>query len=252
MNQHYDTIIIDDSSKSIDILNDDLQCHDSINVVATTTDIDEAKQLIVQHRPRVLFIDIEMPQQNGLDFIARIREHTDHEMLIIFYSAFQKYAIDAMRLSAFDFLQKPYFPDELADIVRRIDDYYTSIDDTRQRTATYATPASIGLLTDEGLRVVNRDDIVMFRYLAKERVWQMLHADTKAFTLRKGLTARDLTAIDEALLVQLSQNCIVNLRYVSSIDTQTMQCRLAPPFDDMTLAVSRTYYPKFKDHLHII
>ena len=80
----------------------------------------------------------------------------------------------------------------------------------------------------------------------------MLHADTKAFTLRKGLTARDLTAIDEALLVQLSQNCIVNLRYVSSIDTQTMQCRLAPPFDDMTLAVSRTYYPKFKDHLHII
>ncbi len=71
-------------------------------------------------QPDVLFIDVEMPGQTGLEVLQSLREEMPMELIVVFYSAFDKYMIEALRASAFDFLLKPYQQEELELIVGRI------------------------------------------------------------------------------------------------------------------------------------
>lgn len=252
MNPRLDTMIVDDSKASIAVLQGDLQRHECINVVATTTDISKAGELIARHKPAVLFIDIEMPGKNGLDFVAEMKERTDHEILVIFYSAFEHYMIDALRLSAFDFLRKPYFPDELDEIIGRIQKRNETQPKQTQQEIPHSSSPTIGMQTETGIEMINVNEVVYFLYDSAVRTWQMFYSDQRVYNLRKNLKAKDILAIDTADYVQLSQNCIVNMRFVSSIENQSLRCQLAAPFDGAQLTVSRTYFPKLKEKLRII
>ncbi len=252
MSSRFDTMIVDDSKASIDVLQGDLQRHQCINLVATATDVNKAGELLSRHKPSILFIDIEMPGQNGLDFVAGMKEKIDHDVLVIFYSAFDHYLIDVLRLSAFDFLRKPYFPDELDCIIERIKKHYeTQARQTQPRSTQHSSP-TIGMQTDTGIEIINVGEVVYFLYDSTVRTWQMFYSNQRAYNLRKSLTAKDILAIDTDNYVQLSQNCIVNMRYVSSIENQSLRCQLAAPFAGAQLTVSRTYFPKLKEKLRII
>lgn len=71
-------------------------------------------------QPDVLFIDVEMPGQTGFEVLQSLRDEIPMDLIVVFYSAFDKYMIDALRASAFDFLLKPYQQDEFELVVDRI------------------------------------------------------------------------------------------------------------------------------------
>ena len=99
------TILIDDELPSLQNLQHKLNefCPD-IQVVAATQKPEEAIQLIEYHRPDVIFLDIEMPRMNGFKMLEQIKEK---KFDIVFTTAYNHYAIDAIRISAFDYLVKP-------------------------------------------------------------------------------------------------------------------------------------------------
>ena len=111
-------ILIDDELSSLQNLTQKLEefCKQVI-VVAAVQEPQEAILLIKKHRPDVLFLDVEMPKMNGFMMLEELGEY-DAE--IIFTTAYNHYAIDAMRISAFDYLVKPVSIQELEKAVSRL------------------------------------------------------------------------------------------------------------------------------------
>ncbi len=88
-----------------------------VNIAAMSQKPEEAILLIQQHKPDVIFLDIEMPRMNGFRMLDNL-ENTDFE--IIFTTAYDHYAIDAIRISAFDYLMKPIAIADLQQAVQRL------------------------------------------------------------------------------------------------------------------------------------
>ena len=80
----------------------------------------------------LLFLDVELPDMLGMDAAVRLRRVTDWNMHIVFYTAYDKYLIDALRNFAFDFLLKPVDSAELDIVVDRILSASQSEDAERQ------------------------------------------------------------------------------------------------------------------------
>ena len=107
------TIIVDDEINSIHNLEEDLKAYPEIEILDTITSSQKAKKSIIQYQPDLLFLDVEMPYINGIELLQEIRPYVRNNMRVIFYSAFDKYMLDALRASAFDYLLKPYQTNEL-------------------------------------------------------------------------------------------------------------------------------------------
>lgn len=71
---------------------------------------------IHEYKPDIVFTDVEMDDGTGMDMLAKLNEI---KFQVVFITAYNKYAIDAFRFSAIDFLTKPVNPDELAKSVQK-------------------------------------------------------------------------------------------------------------------------------------
>ena len=111
-------ILIDDEFSSLQNLEQKLIefCPD-INIVAMAQKPEDAIVLIRQHKPQVIFLDIEMPRMNGFRMLDELGEY-DFE--IVFTTAYNHYAVDAIRISAFDYLTKPIAIKDLQNAVERL------------------------------------------------------------------------------------------------------------------------------------
>jgi two-component system LytT family response regulator len=110
------TIIIDDEPSAINVLVMLLKkkCKEDVEVVATSCSPLEGKDLIEQHKPDLVFLDIEMPGMTGVDLL---RSFSNPTFRVVFVTAFDAYAVEAFRLSVIDYLLKPL---EGEDVVRAI------------------------------------------------------------------------------------------------------------------------------------
>ena len=111
-------IIIDDELNSLQNLQQKLEgfCPD-INIIATAQKPEEGLLLLKQHQPDVVFLDIEMPKMSGFRMLEELGEY---DFDIIFTTAYNHYSIDAIRISAFDYLVKPIGIEDLQQAVGRL------------------------------------------------------------------------------------------------------------------------------------
>ena len=111
-------IIIDDEPKGRLALKQKLAdyCPD-VNVIAEADNGPEGIFLIEFHKPAIIFLDIEMPRMNGFEMLSEIEEKNFH---IIFTTAYDQYAIKAIRFAAFDYLLKPVDIEELQAAVKKV------------------------------------------------------------------------------------------------------------------------------------
>ncbi len=111
-------ILVDDELSSLQNLQQKLKefCPD-INIIGSSQKPEEAIQLIKQLKPDVLFLDIEMPRMNGFRMLEELGEIPFE---IIFTTAYNHYAVEAIRISAFDYLTKPIAIRDLQQAVERL------------------------------------------------------------------------------------------------------------------------------------
>lgn len=112
-------IIIDDEPLAIEALSLLLErkCRDDVQVIATSTNPQSGRELIEKHQPDLLFVDVEMPGMSGLDLI---RQFPEASFKVVFVTAFDDYAIEALRLSAIDYLLKPLEAEEIMRVINKI------------------------------------------------------------------------------------------------------------------------------------
>jgi len=101
--QSITTIIIDDERLARQELKTLVAKWDEIQIIAEAENAIEAKKLINQHAPDLIFLDIQMPQKNGFELL----EELDKVPEVIFITAFDEYAIQAFDVSALDYIVKP-------------------------------------------------------------------------------------------------------------------------------------------------
>ena len=106
--------------------------------------------------------------------------------------------------------------------------------------------------TITGLMMVICERVLLFDYSKEKRCWQMMLVDDdKLQCLRHNTTAKEVLDIS-GMLVQISQECIVNLKYISTIENKTLQCRFHPPYEMIERTASRRYFQKIRERLEII
>jgi two-component system LytT family response regulator len=110
-------MIVDDEQAAIDLLKwlIDLYCPD-ITAIQTARSVNEAIPVIQSFKPDIVFLDIQMPHQSGFDLLTTI-DNWDFE--VIFTTAYNEFAIQAIRFSALDYLLKPVDETELRKAVDR-------------------------------------------------------------------------------------------------------------------------------------
>ncbi|AXY75860.1 DNA-binding response regulator [Paraflavitalea soli] len=111
-------IIVDDEKHCRESLQSMLQMHcPDVQVVAVCPDAMTAIATIATHRPDLVFLDIEMPRMNAFDLLQKL---TRIDFEIIFTTAYDQYAIRAIKCSALDYLLKPVDADELKQAVDKL------------------------------------------------------------------------------------------------------------------------------------
>jgi two-component system, LytTR family, response regulator len=115
--EHMKALIIDDESTAVETLSLMIKHYiPEITYLKTTTDPYEGLLLLQNDTPQLLFIDIQMPLMNGFELLKKVPKVN---FSIIFTTAHDEYAIDAIRFSALDYLLKPIDTDELQNACKR-------------------------------------------------------------------------------------------------------------------------------------
>ncbi len=111
-------IIIDDEIEACDRLENLLIKIDRLKVVGKETNADKGIKKVVELLPELVFVDIEMPKKNGFEIVNEIKDQKAYP-IFIFVTAYEQYAIKAIRSAAFDYLLKPVDIDELKKTIER-------------------------------------------------------------------------------------------------------------------------------------
>ncbi|MCR8559408.1 LytTR family DNA-binding domain-containing protein [Mucilaginibacter sp. BJC16-A38] len=110
-------VLIDDEKHNLDNLQELLKAYcPQVTVVATALSADEGASIILKHQPDIVFLDIQMPNKTGFDLLRGL---SSYDFEVIFVTAFDNYAIQAMRFAAIDYLLKPIDINELQSAVDR-------------------------------------------------------------------------------------------------------------------------------------
>ncbi|MEQ8243648.1 LytTR family transcriptional regulator DNA-binding domain-containing protein [Fulvivirga sp.] len=114
-------IIIDDEQLARDLIKKFLSENSTVEVVAECTNGFDGAKAIAEHKPDLIFLDVQMPKLTGFEMLEII----DERPIIIFSTAFDQYAIKAFEQSAADYLLKPYskarFQEALAKAIGQVE-----------------------------------------------------------------------------------------------------------------------------------
>ena len=268
-------VIVDDEPQSILRLENDLAAQDDFEVIATSSSAMSAKTLVMSMQPDVLFIDVEMPGQTGFEVLQSLRDEMPMDLIVVFYSAFNKYMIDALRASAFDFLLKPYQQEELELVVGRIRQKMEGGDGSSSSSFSSSSSSSssefhqnpqnllgvngllgtsgkrLAIQSISGLLMVKPDEVFCCTFDEDTRLWHLRLANGQIHKLKKQTTAKAVLSLSPSL-AQVRQDCIINLDYLISIENYTLRCIFSPPFDQENITVSRRCYKAVKEKLEIL
>jgi two-component system, LytTR family, response regulator len=190
------SIIVDDEMKSRESLRILLEefCG-NVEVMAVCQNVSEGVDAIAQHKPDVIFLDIQMQRETGFDLLDKIKPINFE---IIFTTAYSEYAIKAFKFSAIDYLLKPINIDELKKAVYKVEKkLHSRIADRVEQLIQNLKPVSIhnfklALPTSDGLIFVKVDDIIYCE--ASSNYTQIFTSDGK-----KHLVSRTLKEYEDLL-----------------------------------------------------
>lgn len=134
-------IIVDDEIQSHDVLRKLIsQSHPDIEVTASAYTVEEGIHKVTTLKPDLVFLDIELPDGLGFDLLKRIPEP---DFFVIFFTAFDKYAITAIQFGALDYILKPVSKETLADAMQRVRKNINKKISLQQLQILYETLANI-------------------------------------------------------------------------------------------------------------
>lgn len=245
--EKYKVAIIDDDVLALENLSSGLAKDARFVLKGVARNGKQGRKLLAKTRPDLLFLDVELPDVTGMELLQDMRDQMTWNMRVVFYSAYDKYMIHAIREAAFDYLLKPFEEKELRDILARFVEqakndgkelFPSAVSMNSGQTFIVFTPTN-------DMRALRPAEIGFFRYCSERKQWEVVLNNQPPLALRRGTTAEQITQYSPGF-VQIHQSYIVNIDYLMII--KDGKCVLYPPFDKVTeLLVSRKYKKKLQD-----
>lgn len=210
-------MLVDDESGATKELSKGLSLFREIEVIAQFNDPVQAVKEIIKAPPDVLFLDVQMPEMTGFDVVETL-DHAGVHPVVIFVTAFEKYAIDAIHHAAFDYLLKPVEKDELARVVNRLE--HTPVEtDNREMFKTLLEMVNpkkkIKLSTSGGFVLVPFSDILYI-----EADWN--YADVYIDESTKHMVTTNIGSLEkmlpEADFCRISRSILINVNYLTKVN----------------------------------
>lgn len=206
-------VIVDDEPKAITILESKLAAHPEIEVVGSANNAGDALSMIRDVKPDLIFQDIHLPGQSGFDIVATLHQE-GYQPEIIFVTAYDKFAIEAIRHAAFDFLLKPVQPEELATAIGRLHEKRLQQNRAMQIQLIREHSEKRGKLkfsTGSGFTLIETAEILYI-----EADWN--YADIHLSNEKKELVTINIGAIEQMLppysFFRINRSIIINIRYL--------------------------------------
>lgn len=169
-------VIIDDEQPARDELAYLLRMNGGVEIVAQAASVSEAAAAVVQHRPDVIFLDIQMPGRNGFELVGDIQDMPDAPF-VVFVTAYDDYAIKAFEANATDYLMKPFSAERLARALDRVKERLQLRRKSQDRVEDESHPAEHGVRSKKipieqngRILLIDPADIVFCRYQDKKIV----------------------------------------------------------------------------------
>lgn len=243
----YKVIIIDDEPLARSIVKEFLQTHPNLDLVEECNDGFEGLKAIQQHRPDLIFLDIQMPKINGFEML----ELADPPPSVIFTTAFDEYAIRAFEAHAIDYLLKPFNQE-------RFDKAVTKWAEKRNGSTASSTNAlldSASLSPSQNQRIVVRNGsrikiipVHDVQYLEAADDYVKVHT-SEGYFLKNKTMAHFEKLLDDQQFVRSHRSYIVNVQQITRIDPYEKDSHVAILRSGVKVPVSRTGYGKLKSVL---
>ncbi len=240
-------VIIDDEIWGRKIIREYAASHPDVNIVAECKDAHEALHAVTVHDPELLFLDIQMPEINGFEFLELLEEKPH----VIFSTAFDEYAIKAFEINAVDYLLKPFDQERFDTALNRAKEDLNSKDGLTPKLEALLN----GLPNEQHYRerflikesgrviILKSDDIVFI---------EAMDNYVKIHTIHKGhLIQNTLTSLESKLnpekFVRVHRSYIVSLDKITGIHTSTSGKHVVYFSDRTQIPVSRSGMKRLKD-----
>jgi len=185
-----------------------------IEVCGEAESVETAFEAIMIHRPDVVLLDVDLPDGTAFDLLKRFPQINFN---IIFITAYQQYALQAIKFSALDFLLKPYTSGEFVDAIRKAikkteqNDLQIRYSALFQNIQQQQLPTKIVLRTADSIHVVITDEIV--RLQADGAYTSFFFANKKTIVVSKNLKEFDILLQNNRFL-RCHQSHLVNMKHI--------------------------------------
>jgi DNA-binding LytR/AlgR family response regulator len=209
-------IIIDDEDPARRHMWRLLDAHPDVNIIGEASNGIDAIEALDEQHPDVAFLDIEMPGINAFDLLAQLR----HPPLIVFTTAFDKYAVSAFDANALDYLLKPIQPirlgqalDKLRATLRKPRGEYESMQQRKLRSLHAGPPSKLAARRGPRIVLLSPKEII---YVALESQMVFYHTQVERFVTDRTLAELE-ELLEEAGFFRVSRSAIVNLNHAREL-----------------------------------
>lgn len=211
-------IIVDDEQSARDVLSQTLnRVAPEINIVGEADSVQSAIEVINENQPDIIYLDIQMPYQNGFELLDQIEQN---KYVVIFTTAYDQYSIRAIKYSAFDYLIKPISPTELQESIQRLKESkhglrYNAMQAEMLRSvlSEQQKPTKILIPSSKGIDVVPKSEIIRLEG-DRNYSWIMLSDGRKIHSSRTLKEFEEM--LDDENFMRVYQSHIVNLDFIVS------------------------------------
>lgn len=240
-------IIIDDEPLARTVAQEYLLQHKDIEIVAQCGDGFEGVKAIQQHKPDIVFLDIQMPKISGFEMLELI----DDRPAIIFTTAFDEYAIKAFEANAIDYLLKPYSQERFDNAVAKWKMGAKTEDKVEKLMGTSQ------LYTEESSRIVikNGGDISIvptqdIHYIEAYDDYVKIFTKDTYFLKKKTMNYYE-SVLNATDFFRTHRSFIVNLKELTRIEPLEKNSYVAVLRTGKKIPVSRASYSQLKEKLGI-
>jgi two-component system LytT family response regulator len=210
-------IIIDDEVLGRVVLKELITKHcPHVTIVGEAANITVAFDLVNEKKPDLILLDIQMPGGNGFELLKKF-EIVNFE--VIFVTSFDKYAINAIKFSALDYLLKPV---DVQDLVEAIEKIHNKKIDTGQSKTLYINLINnldksngekrIAIHHADKIKLINLSSVICFE---ADSNYTYIHTITKEkYSLARVLKDFEDFLFDNTTFMRINKSAIVNLNYV--------------------------------------
>ena len=191
---------------------------ENVNIAGIAKSVAEARILLSQQSIDLIFLDIAMPGENGFELIGQAKESNAH---VIFTTAYDQYALKAIKANALDYLLKPIDIDELKEAVEKADQYISlkknginrneSLQNLAQQLQDKKEIRKISLPNGQGYSLTSVSDIVHIAADSNYSVFYLYNGEK--ITVSKVLKEYE-EILPEHQFIRVHKSSIINLDYV--------------------------------------